>query len=440
MTHTCHLGAYLMDPSASLLPVAPDSPVLRPLTADQPTSRRAKATIYPWHSTLVMQKHPVADPCSMGEGVYRAAPSGLRHSPATPARNRVEKGRGAERPPAQAASSSSSWGGGRAGQITGASAGSPTPVGPLVMRNRGTVVFLCLRIDSRGLPESLEFCKSTWEDVNPDRPFDYSFLDESLRNDYREDRMVGQMFASAAGLAILIGAMGLVGLVSFSTERRLREIGIRKALGATRRGIIALFSRDLFRTVILADLLMLPVSLCLSRTWLAGYPYRVEIGPWPYLFAVGLSLAIAGLTVGITAFQPATTDPVVALRLELECPDIHRAHTGVRPRSASVVVPGLKEVYEIAPDPVHEPIPGSDAPGPDIGAEMLERFWLADPAERVTSRCLHQIQDALGHLAVRIDPVRQVLHALVLDNRDPVCAPRGGVGFGPASRHRLGLC
>ena len=187
---------------------------------------------------------------------------------------------------------------------------------PLVMRHQGTAVFLCLRIDSEDLPKTMEFLESTWEELNPNRPFDYYFPDQNLESDYRADRMAGKMFSAAAGLAILIGSLGLVGLISFSTELRIKEIGVRKALGATWIGIIALFCGDLFRLVILANLLMLPVSVYLSRTWLSDYPYRVALGPWPYLFAAGLSLAIAGLTVGLTAYQPARKDPVIALRQE----------------------------------------------------------------------------------------------------------------------------
>lgn len=124
------------------------------------------------------------------------------------------------------------------------------------------------------------------------------------------------MFSAAAVLAIIIGCLGLVGLASFSTQQRTKEIGIRKVSGATWPGLVALFTRDFIKLVALANLLMMPVSVYLTQMWLGEFAYRIEPGLWPFVFSAGLSLLTATLTVCLIAFRAATKDPVDALRDE----------------------------------------------------------------------------------------------------------------------------
>ncbi len=162
----------------------------------------------------------------------------------------------------------------------------------------------------------MAFIQKTWTDLTPNRPFDYEFLDQRLEAIYRADMKVGQMFATAAILAILIACLGLVGLASFSTEQRTKEIGIRKVLGATLPGLVALFTRDFIKLVALANLLMMPVSVYVTRMWLDEFAYRIEPGPWPFVLSAGLSLLIATMTVCLVAFRAATKNPVDALRDE----------------------------------------------------------------------------------------------------------------------------
>ena len=187
---------------------------------------------------------------------------------------------------------------------------------PLVLRWHSNASYLCLRVDSRNMAETMAFVRKTWQESIPGRSFEYQFLDQSLEAVYRSERKASQVFFAAAVLAIVIASMGLLGLASFSTDQRTKEIGIRKVLGATLTDILTLLNRDFIRLVALANLLMLPLSIFLTRMWLDEFAYRIEPGPWPFAFSAGLSLVIATMTVCMAAFQPANRDPVLALRGE----------------------------------------------------------------------------------------------------------------------------
>ena len=175
---------------------------------------------------------------------------------------------------------------------------------------------LSLRLNSEDLAETMDFVRKTWMDIRHDRPFTYQFLDEKLEAAYRSDERASQMFFVAASLAILIACMGLIGLASFSAEQRAKEIGIRKALGATAAGLVALFTRDFIKLVTLANVLVLPLSMYMTQLWLNEFAYRIEPGASPFVLSAAISLVIAAVTVFATTFGPATTAPVNALRGE----------------------------------------------------------------------------------------------------------------------------
>jgi len=187
---------------------------------------------------------------------------------------------------------------------------------PLFMKLQGAMAHLSLRVNPKKLVETMTFIQKTWKDFAPHRPFEYEFLDQRLEAVYRADMKAGQMFSVAAVLAIVIACLGLVGLASFSTEQRTKEIGIRKVLGASLSGLVALFTREFIKLVALANLLVMPVSICFTKMWLYEFAYRIEPGPWPVAMSAGLSLLIASLTVCVIAFRAATKNPVDALRSE----------------------------------------------------------------------------------------------------------------------------
>jgi len=189
-----------------------------------------------------------------------------------------------------------------------------SPIRPLVLGRIGNRGHLALRIGRGDVVETMSYIKTTWRDLQPDRPFNYRFLDEQVEARYRSDKKAGQMFSAAAILAIVIASLSLIGLASFTTEQRTKEIGVRKVLGATWPGLVALFTQDFMKLVVLANVLALPVSVYLTGTWLNEFAYRIEPGPWPFLIGACISLLAAAATVFLAAYRPATQDPIIALR------------------------------------------------------------------------------------------------------------------------------
>ncbi len=147
-------------------------------------------------------------------------------------------------------------------------------------------------------------------------PFEYQFLDEEYRNLYLAEQRVATLSQYFAGIAIIISCLGLFGLAAFSAERRIKEIGIRKILGSSNFGIVSLLSKDFLAMVLIANVIVLPVSYILSKKWLNGFAYTIEL-TWWYFIGAGLSaLLITCLTVGFQTFKTAFVNPVDCLREE----------------------------------------------------------------------------------------------------------------------------
>jgi hypothetical protein len=151
---------------------------------------------------------------------------------------------------------------------------------------------------------------------HPGLAFDYQFLDDDYQRLYASEQRVASLARYFAGLAILISCLGLLGLAAFTAERRRKEIGVRKVLGATEPGIIWLLSGDLARPVGVAVLVALPLGYGLARQWLSGFAYRIDLQPGYFLAAGGLALLTALLTVGLQAARAARTNPVESLKEE----------------------------------------------------------------------------------------------------------------------------
>jgi hypothetical protein len=158
--------------------------------------------------------------------------------------------------------------------------------------------------------------REVYQTYHPGLAFDYQFLDADYQRLYAAEQRVAGLARYFAGLAILISCLGLLGLAAFTAERRRKEIGVRKVLGATEWGIVWLLSGDLARLVGVAVLLALPPGYLLARQWLAGFAYRIDLQPWYFLAAGGLALATALLTVGLQAARAARANPVESLKEE----------------------------------------------------------------------------------------------------------------------------
>jgi len=157
--------------------------------------------------------------------------------------------------------------------------------------------------------------RQTWQSFS-DHPFEYSFLADDLAAQYESEARLGRLFLGFAGLSILIASLGLFGLAAYATRQRTREVGIRKALGASGRSIVALLSRDFLLLVGLAFLLAAPVAYLGMDRWLQTFAYRTDVGIVLLGFAGGLAMLIAILTVSTQAWRAARTNPATALRME----------------------------------------------------------------------------------------------------------------------------
>ncbi len=162
----------------------------------------------------------------------------------------------------------------------------------------------------------LKFMESSWRQLNPDEPFEYSFLDEDFQKNYRAEERLSAMIRYFTLMAILISCLGLFGLASFSAEQRIKEIGIRKVLGASAASIVLLLSRDFLRLVITAVVIASPLAWLVMHKWLQDFAYSTPIGWAVFLFSFAIALFIALFTISFQAFRSALANPVKSLKTE----------------------------------------------------------------------------------------------------------------------------
>ena len=155
-----------------------------------------------------------------------------------------------------------------------------------------------------------------WASLQPGIPFSYTFLDDRFSNTYKNEQHIGLILGIFAGLTIFVACLGLFGLATFTAQRRTKEIGIRKVLGASSATIVALLSKEFIRLVGLAFLIAAPVAWLVMNRWLRDFAYRITVGWWIFALAAVLALTITVLTIGFRALQAARSNPVDSLRSE----------------------------------------------------------------------------------------------------------------------------
>lgn len=178
----------------------------------------------------------------------------------------------------------------------------------------GKLVF-SIKINSQDMAGTLTFIEKKWKQFSS-YPFEFRFIDSSLDEMYKTEQKLGYLFNIFAGIAICIACLGLYGLISFAIEQRIKEIGIRKVLGASVSEIIHLISKEIVVCIVLANLFALPVTLIAMNKWLQNFAYRIDLTIWPFLLSGLLALIIALLTVSWQAIRAATANPIKALRYE----------------------------------------------------------------------------------------------------------------------------
>jgi putative ABC transport system permease protein len=175
---------------------------------------------------------------------------------------------------------------------------------------------LCVKLDGQRIPATLAAIENKWKTMLPTRPFTYFFLDELFDKQYRAEDRFGRLFLNFAVLAIFISCLGLMGLASYSTLQRTKEIGVRKVVGASVGNIVFLLSKDFLKLVGWAFLIAAPVSYFFVQGWLQGFAYRITAYWWIYVVAGVGAVAVALLTISFQSIRAALTNPVKSLRSE----------------------------------------------------------------------------------------------------------------------------
>ena len=174
--------------------------------------------------------------------------------------------------------------------------------------------FLFLRITPEGIAETIRTVQDSWEKILPGIPFSHQFLDEDFATMYISEERTGTLLKIFTVMAILVACLGLFGLASYAAEQRTKEIGIRKDLGASVQGIVALMCREFLLLIGLANLIAWPVAYFAFNAWLDNFAYRIRIPAGFFIGALAASLAIGLITVSYKAIRAASANPVDALK------------------------------------------------------------------------------------------------------------------------------
>jgi ABC-type antimicrobial peptide transport system permease subunit len=193
------------------------------------------------------------------------------------------------------------------------------PVAPMIMVGPSSLSFYVLNMKlnpANMVSDNLKKAETVFKKYNPSYPFEYYFLDEDYANKFANEKQTGQLAALFAGLTIFISCLGLFGLSSFTAENRIKEIGIRKVLGASVLSITKLLSRDFIRLILLSFLIASPLAWWVMNEWLQSYQYRISVSWWIFAFTLLLSVAIALITISFQSVKAALMNPAKSLRSE----------------------------------------------------------------------------------------------------------------------------
>jgi putative ABC transport system permease protein len=176
--------------------------------------------------------------------------------------------------------------------------------------------YFSLRVQTNHLPQSIQYIEETWIKAFPGNPFDYFFLDDYFNRQYTSERQFGQLFLCFAFFAIFISCLGLFGLSAYTAGQRIKEIGIRKLLGASVMGIVTMLVKDFMKLIVLSVLIATPLTWMVMQQWARGFASRIDISWWIFGLASITCLVIALITVSFQAIKAATANPVKSLKVE----------------------------------------------------------------------------------------------------------------------------
>ncbi|MBA2329707.1 MAG: FtsX-like permease family protein, partial [Flavisolibacter sp.] len=175
---------------------------------------------------------------------------------------------------------------------------------------------ISVKVSGNNMPAALAYIEETWKKFVPDIPYDYTFLDDNYNRLYEAEQRQSTIFTSFAFIAILIACLGLFGLSAFAINQRVKEIGIRKVLGASVSTIVGLLSKDFLKLVLIAAIIAFPVGWFAMNKWLQDFAYRVDVQWWVFILAGVVATAVAFFTISLQAMKAARANPVKNLRTE----------------------------------------------------------------------------------------------------------------------------
>ena len=176
--------------------------------------------------------------------------------------------------------------------------------------------YISIRLNTENISETVKFVGNLWNDFAPGKPFKYSFLDRDYDNLYRNERQTRSLFSIFSFLAIFIACLGLFGLAAFVADRKTKEIGIRKILGASVTKIVNNLNKSFVKWVLIANLIAWPAAWYFMNNWLRNFAYRIQLSWWMFVLAAVLAFLVALLTVSFQSIKAALKNPADALRYE----------------------------------------------------------------------------------------------------------------------------
>jgi putative ABC transport system permease protein len=187
---------------------------------------------------------------------------------------------------------------------------------PLITRYSNRPSYMVLESKSNNYSALLSDVGRIWKQTVAGVPFEYSFLDQDIQKQYNEENTLKKISNSFTLLAILISCLGLFGLAMFTAQQRIKEIGVRKVLGASVSGIVSMLSKDFLKLVFISIVIASPIAWWGMNKWLADFAYKIDISWWIFVLAGATALVIAFITVSFQAIKAALTNPVKSLRTE----------------------------------------------------------------------------------------------------------------------------
>jgi putative ABC transport system permease protein len=176
--------------------------------------------------------------------------------------------------------------------------------------------YLSVLVRTQNISETITLLRSAWNNVRPNIPFEYYFLDDNFNNLYQSEQRLSRIFNYFSLFAIFVACLGLFGLASFHTERRTKEIGIRKVLGASVTNVTVMLSKEFTKWVLVANVIAWPVAYYAMNRWLQNFAYRINVNIWIFIFSALLVIGVALMTVSFQAVKAAIANPVEALKYE----------------------------------------------------------------------------------------------------------------------------